>query len=332
MAGETSYRRRDHAPLRVGFIGAGNYAASMLLPHLAQRPDVQLARVATARPLSACDVQRRFNFTEATIEVGKVLDDDSIDAIFIVTPHADHAALAAAALLRGKAVFVEKPLAITCGQLEEVLRAVQASGNDRLMIGFNRRFSPMLTELRRQFGCPASPGVARYLISVGPLPAGSWYARSRTQGSRFVGEGGHFIDTLSWWFGVSPSEVRAVSLGHPDDVQVDLSFPGGSMGTITYVSSGHPRFPKETIDISGPGRSARLDNFSRATVWREGGRWVRHRRGAAGKGQCEEVQAFLDAVRHGAPMPVPMCALAVTTRATLAVPEAICSGAPVHVS
>ena len=43
--------------------------------------------------------------------------------------------------------------------------------------------------------------------------------------------------------------------------------PDGSTGTISYVTGGNARFPKETLDAAGGGRSARLDNFQRATVW-----------------------------------------------------------------
>jgi len=325
----TTIRRSARSPLRVGFVGAGNYASSMLLPHLVGRSDVVLARVVTATPLSAADARRRFGFERASVEASEVLDDDAIDAVFIVTPHDSHAALTADALARGKAVFVEKPLAITGEETDGVLQAVERSGNDRVMVGFNRRFSPILTELRARFGRPGGPVVARYLVNAGKVPSSSWYARSRRQGSRFVGEGGHFIDTLSWWVGAAPIEVRAVALGGPDDVEVGLSFPDGSTGSITYVTCGHAAFPKETLDVSGGGRSARLDNFIRATVWKGGRRRVRLRTGGPGKGQREELQAFLEAVRLGAPMPVPLASLVATTRATLAVASAIRSGAAV---
>src|SRR5690348_13889458 len=70
--------------LAAGFIGAGNYASSMLLPHLARMANVRLAHVATARSLSAANAQRRFGFTTASTDAGSVFGDESLDAIFIV--------------------------------------------------------------------------------------------------------------------------------------------------------------------------------------------------------------------------------------------------------
>ena len=199
--------------LAIGFIGAGNYASSMLLPHLARLPGAQLAHVATARSLSAVNAQRRFGFTTASTSAQAVLDDESLDAIFIVTRHASHADLVCRALETGKAVFVEKPLALTKAELDRITEVIAKTGNDRLMVGFNRRFAPMLTRMKDEFG-PASAGaVTRYLVNAGPLAADSWY-RNEGEGSRFTGEGGHFIDTLSWWADSPPEEVYAV--GRPD--------------------------------------------------------------------------------------------------------------------
>jgi threonine dehydrogenase-like Zn-dependent dehydrogenase len=162
--------------LRVGFIGAGNYASSMLLPHLHDDETVALARVATARSLSALNAQRKFGFALASTGADAVLDDDDIDVVFIATRHHSHAALTCAALERGKAVFVEKPLALSVEELDRVLEVVERTGNDRLMVGFNRRFSPILVDMKRRFGARTEPGYALYLVNEGRLDRGSWYA------------------------------------------------------------------------------------------------------------------------------------------------------------
>ena len=153
--------------LQIGFIGAGNYASSMLLPHLARLGTARLAHVATTRSLSAMNAQRRFGFTTASTTAEAVLNDDSLDAIFIVTRHHTHADLVCRALETGKAVFVEKPLALTGEELTRIAEVVQATGNDRLMVGFNRRFAPLLTELKAKFGDPAGASVMRYLVNAG---------------------------------------------------------------------------------------------------------------------------------------------------------------------
>ena len=223
------------------------------------------------------------------------------------------------ALEAGKAVFVEKPLALSLEELEKVLATVEATGNDRLMVGFNRRFAPMLVEMRARFGRTTEPTVARYLVNAGQLAADSWYRNEELEGTRFVGEGGHFIDTLSWWVGSGPVEVSTLASGDRGNLQVSLRYADGSLGTVTYVENGHARFPKETFEATNAGRAARLDNFRRATVWSGRRRRTRWAFSSPDKGQAGELDAFFGSLRSGGPMPIPLASLVATTRATLAV-------------
>jgi len=316
--------------LAIGFIGAGNYASSMLLPHLVRLPNAELVHVTTTRSLSAVNAQRRFGFTTASTSASAVLEDESLDAIFVVTRHATHADLVCRALETGKAVFVEKPLALTADELDRITEVITKTGNDRLMVGFNRRFAPMLAKMKAEFGPASSGSVARYLVNAGPLAADSWY-RNEGEGSRFAGEGGHFLDTLSWWADSLPEEVYAVSGPGADDVQVTVRFANGASGVISYVTGGNVRFGKETLDATGGGRSARLDNFRRATVWAGRGHETIRARGGQDKGQRAELARFVDACLAGAAMPIPLESLAATTRATIAVRDSLLSGKPEQV-
>ena len=315
------------APVRVGFIGAGNYASSMLLPHLAGKPGIELTTVATRRALSGVNAKRKFAFSEAVTDTSAVLDDDSVDTVFVVTRHSSHASLVCRALEAGKAVFVEKPLALSVEELDSVLATVEATGNDRLMVGFNRRFSPMLVEMRRRFGRATGEAVGRYFVNAGTLGKESWYRNEELEGSRFAGEGGHFIDTLSWWFGSDPIEVSTLAAGG-GNLQVSLAYPDGSLGTVTYFVNGHARFPKETFEVSSGGRVARLDNFKKATVWSGFRPQVARNLGAPDKGQRAEVEAFIEAVRTGGPMPISLASQAATTRATLAAERSLAARSP----
>jgi len=324
-------RRRDDGRLAIGFIGAGNYASGTLLPRLVGLPNADLAHVATTRSLSAVNAQRRFGFTTASTDAEAVLADEDLDAIVIVTRHHTHADLVCRALRTGKAVFVEKPLALNREELDTILEVVAETGNDRLMVGFNRRFAPLLSELKSQFGPACSHTVARYLVSAGPLAADSWYRNDALEGSRFTGEGGHFIDTLSWWASSLPEEVYAVGGPEDGDVQVTVRFENGSSGVVSYVTGGNLRFPKETFDAAGGGRSARLDNFRKATVWTGRGHRTTRARGGLDKGQRAELAAFVEACLTGAAMPIPLAALAAVTRATIAAGESLSSGKPERV-
>ncbi|GGV03682.1 oxidoreductase [Streptomyces litmocidini] len=316
-------------PVRVAFVGAGNYATSMLLPHLAGREGVELSTVVTTTALSAANAQRKFGFARATTDLDAVLGDGSVDAVFVVTRHSSHADLTRKALLAGKSVFVEKPLALTEDELAGVLATVEESGNDRLQVGFNRRFAPLLQEAKQRFGARTGPANLRYLVNAGRLEHGSWYLRQGSEGSRFAGEGGHFIDTASWLLDADPVSVYAVATPGNEDLQVVLRYPDGSTATISYVTTGASGFPKETLDLVADGKVLRLDDFVRASVYGRK-RWVSSRLPKArDKGQNAELAAFFRAVRTGGPMPVPLESLVATTAATLAVPAGLAGGAPV---
>jgi len=330
-AGQVSRRRFNGSRLSVGFIGAGSYASSMLLPHLSRIESVSLAHVATTRSLSAVNAQRRFGFANVSTTADAVLGDDSLDAIFIVTRHRTHADLVCRALETGKAVFVEKPLALTSGDLQRIVDTIASTGNNRIMVGFNRRFAPLLGQMKERFGQAAHRSMMRYLVNAGRLEAGSWYLNEDLEGSRFAGEGGHFIDTLSWWADSLPAHVHAVPGLEPADVQATVRFENGSVGVISYVTAGNGRFPKETMDAVAGGRNARLDNFRQASVW--AGRHASHvrSRGAQDKGQRNQVMRFVEACRTGGPMPICVESMVATTAATIAVGDSLASGRPERV-
>ena len=327
--GKTSLRARPRpgAAVRLGFIGAGNHATSMLLPHLRDARGVELVSVATTRALSGLNAQRKFGFPTITTNVEAVLDDDSLDAVFIVTRHNSHASLVCRALERGFSVFVEKPLAISEEQLSEVLHTVGKTGNDRLMVGFNRRFAPLFNDLQRRLGPFRGAMSARYLVNTGPLEPGSWYLNEELEGSRFAGEGGHFIDTLSALAGHHPVEVYAMGTGM--DLHATVRFSDTSVATISYATAGTSRFPKETLDVVTDGRVGRLDNFQRITVWSPRGKAGRRVLTGQDKGHRAQLDRFLQAVRTDSAMPIPMESLVATTRATLAVGGSLATRAPV---
>ncbi|WP_116103294.1 bi-domain-containing oxidoreductase [Amycolatopsis thermalba] len=317
--------------VRTAFIGAGNYASSMLLPHLAEREDVELRRVVTTSSLSGANAKRKFGFAEASTDVDATLADPGIDAVFVVTRHSSHAELTRRALLAGKAVFVEKPLALTEAELGKVLGAVEESGNDRLQVGFNRRFAPLLHEATSHFGRRIGPASVRYLVNAGRLDHGSWYSQAGSEGTRFDGEGGHFIDTVSWLLGADPVSVYACATPDQQDLQILLRYPDGSTAAISYATTGPASFPKETLDVVADGKVLKFDDFARASVYARK-RWTSSRiPKGRDKGQHAELDAFVTAVTSGGPMPVPLESLVATTLATLAVRTSLATGAPVRI-
>jgi predicted dehydrogenase len=328
--GSGGHRPVRKSTVRAGFIGAGNYASSMLLPHLAENDRVDLHRVVTTSALSGANAKRKFGFRHASTDLDDLLADDTVDAVFVVTRHSTHAALTDRVLRAGKAVFVEKPLALSEEELAGIRATIDETGNDRVQVGFNRRFAPLLNETRRQFGRRVGPASVRYLVNAGPLGGGSWYTQS-AEGTRFAGEGGHFIDTVSWLLADDPATVYATATPGHTDLQVVLTYPDGSTAAVTYTTTGSTQFQKETIDFTADGKVLRFDDFARAAVFGRK-KWVSSRLPKArDKGQATELREFVEAIATGGPMPVSFDSLAATTRATLAVETSLNTGAPVHI-
>lgn len=302
-----------------GFVGAGGFARGVLLPLLTGRPGVRLRRVVTGHGLTASDAAAKFGFLEAGTDVDAVLRDPEVHLVCIATRHDAHADLVVRSLASGKHVFVEKPLAITEAQLEQVSRAA-AAHPAVLLVGFNRRFAPMARAAREAVAA-RGPFLATMRVNAGALPPGHWTLDPEVGGGRIVGEGCHFVDLLSFLAGDSPIvAVEARSAGRPrglaEDVAVQIEFGDGSVGQILYTAKGASSLPKERLELHAGGMSLVLDDWREMTVHRGGSR---RREGKPGKGHREEIEALLAAVRSGGPSPIPFATLAGVTRATLEV-------------
>lgn len=325
-------RRSAIERVRLGAIGCGNYATTMLLPHLKGRPDVELVEVATATALSAANAKTKFGFTRMSTDFRALLADAAIDAVLIATRHDSHSDMVCEALRAGKAVFVEKPLAVTPEQLAQVQETIRQTGNDRLMVGFNRRFATVLNGMRAGWGATGGPQVVHYTVNAGPLDAKSWYGQTALQGTRFVGEGGHFIDTISWWLGSEPVEAYAAATpGDADNLIATLTYADGSIAKLAYVTHGDPKYPKEMMEVFADGKVARMDNFRRTEIWRNG-KCRTSRAAGIDKGQKQELAAFIEAVKSGGEMPVPVESLIATTAATFAVARSVATRRPERVA
>jgi len=332
---ERTVELRPRAPksgkVGIGFIGAGNFARAVLLPQFRKAADVELVAVATATGVNARTVAANFGFAYCTTDSAAVLADPSVDAVVIATRHASHARFAAEALRAGKAVFVEKPLAIDEEGLTHILGAWEETGG-LLMVGFNRRFSPLVTELKRSL--PAgTPLAVTYRINAGAIPPDSWIHDPEDGGGRIIGEVCHFIDLIQYLTDDFPVEVFAHGIGGAtselhDTVSITVRYRGGSIASVSYFSTGDRSFPKERVEVFGGGVVGVIDDFRRLTVSRQGKR-RQVKRLSQDKGFREEVSAFLRAVREGGAPPISPDALVSTTMTTFAIEESLRTGKPV---
>jgi polar amino acid transport system substrate-binding protein len=321
--------------VRVGMIGAGDYARRMLLPNF-KAEGAEFAAIATASGVTARDVGSRYGFARFVSGADEVLTDEGVNLVVIATRHDTHAGLARRALERGRDVFVEKPLALNDEELDALLEAASASAG-RLMAGFNRRFSPHARAAREFFDARRAPLSVLYRVNAGRVPRAHWTQDAREGGGRVRGEVCHFVDFCQYLTGSRVTRVYAESVASDDREAVDddsvfvtLKFADGSNGSVAYLAEGDRALPKERVEVFGGGRTFIIEDF-RSAVGYAGGRETRTSSRAQDKGQREEVRAVCAAVREGGPAPIPLADLANTTRATFRILDSLRTGEAVEV-
>lgn len=324
---------RDRCDTAVcGLIGAGNFAQQKVFPALV-KVGARLKWVATSTGLSGSTAARKFGIEESTTDVHRVLDDPEVNAVVIATRHNSHASLVIESIEAGKSVFVEKPLCLTAGELQQITQAIRKAderGPNRpiLMVGYNRRFASLVTLLRSRLGSRKRPLAMTFTCNAGAVPPDHWVQDPAIGGGRIIGEACHFIDLLHFLAGESAiTQVAAMRLGpadaaNPGDtVSITLQFADGSLGHVNYFANGARSYPKERLSVFGEGRVLHMDNFRRLHGYGHHG--ANKKSWTQDKGHAAGFRAFVAAVRSGAPSPIPWESIANTTKATFAVLEAI---------
>jgi predicted dehydrogenase/threonine dehydrogenase-like Zn-dependent dehydrogenase len=319
--------------VRLGVIGAGNFAKAVMLP-IMQGSGVQRVGLTAATGISATETAKRFGFEYAATESDEILADDRVNAVAILTRHDLHAPLVLQALKADKHVFCEKPLAIVPDDLRAIAKALE--GSDRILaVGFNRRFAPYAAELKKFLLSVNEPLIMNYRVNAGLLPQDHWLHDPAQGGGRIIGEGCHFIDFLSF---VASSPIKSImAKGTPsddryreDNVILMLKYQNGSVGTITYVANGDRSLPKERLEVFGGGSVAILDDFRRLELISDGRKSVRKNRWRQDKGHRPEWEAFMRAVREGGPPPIPYQELFDVSLASILALDALRSGSEIQ--
>jgi len=265
----------SNGKVRLGLIGAGNFAKTMLLPDLFKIKDVVPAAISTATGLSAADSAGKFGFAKATTDSKEIFRDNTINLVMIATRHSSHAGLISEGLKSGKFVYCEKPPALNSEELMAIKNAYEASDGD-LFIGYNRRFSSFIEKTKEIFSQTKSPKHLYYRINAGYLEKNNWY-NDVDEGNRIIGEGGHFIDTALFLIDSRPKYVTAFSVGTKrndvgtkENMNIFLEFEDGSTADILYFTFGEKTMPKEYLEMSSAMQSVVMNNFKTLTHYSSG--------------------------------------------------------------
>ena len=346
LEGRLTSDLRPPTSVSIGFIGAGNFTRSVILPALKKVGGFELAGLCTATGLSAHTTGKKHGFEFITTDSEEIFNNKGINTVFITTRHNTHAEYVIKALKAGKHVYVEKPLCLTFEELEEIrcqmsdvrcqegtedggqMSEIRCQRSDvggqrtevrgqrsdvrsptsdyrQLMVGFNRRFSPLILKMKEVInGMPSS---IIYRINAGFIPIDSWIQDKEVGGGRIIGEVCHFIDTCSYLTGSMPVSVFAScvkkddqSIPDEDNVSVLLTFKNGSNAVINYSAYGNKQMPKEYIEVFSHNIAMQMNDFRQLIVYR-GSKKKRIANSNQDKGFVNEFEAFKQAIKTGAP-------------------------------
>jgi len=317
--------RRQTSDVRLGVLGAGNFANAMLLPSIKKAGGIELVGIASAGGLQAQHSARKFGFAYAASSDDEIINDPKVNTVAILTRHDSHADLVVKALKAGKNVFVEKPLAINSDQLSAISKALKAEGCPLMAVGFNRRFSPLARGLSTFYSDRTEPMHVHYRVNAGSIPLNHW-TQDPAIGGRIIGEACHFVDFITFLVGAAPVSVSAHGLPdggkyREDNVSMTFTFPDGSLGIVDYLANGDRSVAKERVEVFCGGKVAILDDFRSLETVEDGKR--KEVKGRQDKGWVDEWKAFARAIREGGEPPVPYEQLIGVTKSTFAAVESI---------
>lgn len=332
--------KRQKASPAVGVIGAGLFGRVLLLPALKKIPNINLDSVATSSSANAYHTAKKYGFQKCTTNYKEIIIHGDIDSVIILTPHSLHAKMIEEALNAGKHVFVEKPLCINEEELSRIIgtyNKVNIANSLKLIVGYNRRFSPHSTKVAEYLMNRQDPMVINYRVNAGFVPANHWVHSEEEGGSRVIGEMCHFVDMLQFLTKSDPVRVFAERISssnktslNSDNCIITLKFGDGSIGNIIYSASGDKAFSREKIEIFCEGKSIVINDY-RQTVFHNGGKKKTFKTCNQQMGYKEELQHFFDSIRgKTTPLLTPGESF-LSTRAVFSINAALKKGTPIEI-
>lgn len=288
------------AAASIGFVGAGNYASSVLVPAF-KATGARLKSIASATGVSSVHVGKKNSIEQATTDTDAVFADPAVNALVITTRHNSHARLICQGLAQGKHVFVEKPMVLNREELQQVSELyLGLEKKPLLMVGFNRRYAPHVIKAKQLLAAKSSPKSLVMTINAGMIPSDHWLQDPVVGGGRIIGEACHFIDLVRHLVAAPITSVSAVAMDSQcqDSVSMHMGFADGSIATVNYLANGSKALAKERLEIFCDGSVLQLDNFRslKGYGWQgfKSNKLLRQ-----DKGQRNCVKTFTDAIVSG---------------------------------
>ena len=313
--------------IKIALIGAGSFAKGMHLPNLEKLNNLyDIYAIMSRTGSNATSIARQYKAKYATTNYQEILDDPNIDMVMICTRHNLHAQYSIEAMKKGKAVFVEKPMALNKKEMEEVFKTIQETGMPYLT-GFNRRFSKYAVEIKKHIKERINPMIINYHMNAGYIPLDHW-VHTLEGGGRIIGEGCHIFDLFNYFvdaeidsISVNSINPKTKNISSRDNVVVTLKYKEGSICTLTYTALGDKSYPKESLEIYFDNKIITMNDYKELKGY--GIKVANINSKLSDKGHYEELIAFAQAIKDGKNYPIPLWQIEQATKISFAVEEEI---------
>lgn len=298
-AGSVSLAKRSkNGKFGVAVVGPGNFAKELMIPVLRRMPGIDLTWLIASNPLHARQVAERYHFQRCGTNYQELLGDENTDAVVITAPNHLHHRMVVEAARAGKAIFVEKPLCLTRGELEDIVK-VQTETGAKIVVGFNRRYSQLILRAKEILSKIDGPFLFNYRVNADFIPTSRWVQDPLKGGGRIIAEGCHFFELFNFILGSTRPEISVSCAGvngstvvARDNYTATFKYMGGSVASLTYSALGNRTMERERLEIFGQGVAMVVDDFSRLVVYKKAGETV-FKPSGQDKGHRAELQEFL---------------------------------------
>ena len=311
--------------INVALVGAGSFAKGTHLPNIEKLKDkFNLWAVVNRNGYKGKVTAEHFGANYVTTDYDEILDDPNVDLVLISTRHNSHAELALRALKKGKNVFVEKPLATSETELNKIIDFYKSEQESKplLTVGFNRRFSKYIKEIKKHTDKRINPLIITYRMNAGFVPLDHWIHEN---GGRIIGEGCHIIDLMT---SLTNSKIKSISYENltpntdkfstVDNKAIMLKYEDGSIANILYFAVGSKSLNKEYLEIHFDEKSIIMDNYQSLKGF--GLKIKNIKTIQPEKGHLEELEALYESLtKKNAEWPIPFWDLIQTTQATFVI-------------
>ncbi len=258
---------KDKNVINVAVIGCGGFATTVHLPNLLKIDGYNIKALVGRKGVKLKQLAKQFKSEYCSTDIDDVLNDSSIDTVFITTRHDLHSLITIKAAKAGKDIFVEKPMAITLRECDDIKRTIQKAGIN-YTVGFNRRYASLSVKAKEYLINKKGPLFINYRVNAGHIPRDNWVHNPEEGGGRIIGECCHFFDLFNFFIGSSPAEIYGkclpannVNVVAEDNAVITIKYNNGSIAVLTYVAIGDHALSKERIEIFADQSSIVIDDF-----------------------------------------------------------------------